>query len=92
MTEMRQFIEYVAKNLVDYPEEVEVRQIDGEKTIIFELKVNKSDIGKIIGRGGRTIKASRARDTGITGQRVPEKILAFCNFKTARGVFFNSII
>jgi predicted RNA-binding protein YlqC (UPF0109 family) len=56
---MREFIEYVAKNLVDYPEEVEVRQIDGEKTIIFELKVNKSDIGKIIGRGGRTIKAIR---------------------------------
>ena len=59
MTEMREFIEYIAKNLVDYPEEVEVHQIDGEKTIIFELKVNKSDIGKIIGRGGRTIKAIR---------------------------------
>ena len=59
MTEMRDFIEYVAKNLVDYPDEVEVRQIDGEKTIIFELKVNKGDIGKIIGRGGRTIKAIR---------------------------------
>ena len=59
MTEMREFIEYVAKNLVDYPEEVEVHQIDGEKTIIFELRVNKSDIGKIIGRGGRTIKAIR---------------------------------
>jgi predicted RNA-binding protein YlqC (UPF0109 family) len=56
---MRDFIEYVAKNLVDYPDEVEVRQIDGEKTIIFELKVNKGDIGKIIGRGGRTIKAIR---------------------------------
>ena len=56
---MREFIEYVAKNLVDYPEEVEVHQIDGEKTTIFELKVNKSDIGKIIGRGGRTIKAIR---------------------------------
>ena len=59
MTQMREFIEYVAKNLVDYPDEVEVRQIDGEKTTIFELKVNKSDIGKIIGRGGRTIKALR---------------------------------
>jgi uncharacterized protein len=59
VTQMREFIEYVAKNLVDYPDEVEVRQIDGEKTTIFELKVNKSDIGKIIGRGGRTIKALR---------------------------------
>ncbi len=59
MTEMREFIEFVARNLVDYPEEVEVRQIDGEKTVILELKVNKGDIGKIIGRGGRTIKAIR---------------------------------
>ena len=59
MTEMGEFVEYVAKSLVDYPDEVEVHQIDGEKTMIFELKVNKSDIGKIIGRGGRTIKAIR---------------------------------
>ena len=59
MTEMREFVEYVAKSLVDYPDEVEVHQIEGEKTMIFELKVNKSDIGKIIGRGGRTIKAIR---------------------------------
>jgi len=59
VTEMREFIEYIAKNLVDYPDEVEVRQVDGEKTTIFELKVNKSDIGKIIGRSGRTIKALR---------------------------------
>jgi uncharacterized protein len=59
VTQMKEFIEYVAKSLVDYPDEVEVRQIEGEKTTIFELKVNKSDIGKIIGRGGRTIKALR---------------------------------
>ena len=59
MAELKEFIEYIAKNLVDYPEEVDVIQIDGEKTIIFELKVNKSDIGKIIGKSGRTIKALR---------------------------------
>ncbi len=56
---MKEFIEFIAKNLVDFPEEVEVRQVGGEKTIIFELKVNKGDIGKIIGRGGKTIKAIR---------------------------------
>jgi len=59
VTGLKDFIEFVAKNLVDYPEEVEVSQIDGEKTTIFELKVNKEDIGKIIGKGGRTIKALR---------------------------------
>ena len=57
--ELKRFVEFIAKNLVDYPEEVEVRTIDGEKTMVFELKVNKSDIGKIIGKSGRTIRAIR---------------------------------
>lgn len=59
MNGLKEFIEFVAKNLVDYPDEVEVMQVEGEKTIIFELKVNKEDIGKIIGKSGRTIKALR---------------------------------
>jgi len=59
VSELKEFVEFIAKNLVDYPEEVEVRTIDGEKTIVFELKVNKSDIGKIIGKSGRTIRAIR---------------------------------
>jgi predicted RNA-binding protein YlqC (UPF0109 family) len=58
--EMKEFIRFIARSLVDYPEEVEVRRINGEKTMVFELKVNKSDIGKIIGKSGRTIKAIRA--------------------------------
>ena len=59
MTDMQEFIEYIARNLVDYPEEVHLNKIDGEKTTIFELRVNKSDIGKIVGKNGRTIKAIR---------------------------------
>jgi predicted RNA-binding protein YlqC (UPF0109 family) len=57
--ELKRFVEFIAKNLVDFPDEVEVRTIDGEKTMVFELKVNKSDIGKIIGKSGRTIRAIR---------------------------------
>ncbi len=56
---MKEFIEYVVKALVDHPEEVSVTQIDGEKTVIFELRCNESDIGKVIGKQGRTIKAIR---------------------------------
>jgi predicted RNA-binding protein YlqC (UPF0109 family) len=59
ISELKQFVEFIAKNLVDFPDEVDVRTIDGEKTIVFELKVNKSDIGKIIGKSGRTIRAIR---------------------------------
>lgn len=56
---MKEFIEYVVKSLVDRPEEVSVTQIDGEKTVIFELRCNASDVGKVIGKQGRTIKAIR---------------------------------
>lgn len=56
---MRELIEYLAKALVDHPEEVSINKIDGEKTTIFELKVAREDVGKIIGRGGRIIKAIR---------------------------------
>lgn len=56
---MKEFIEYVVKALVDHPEAVSVTQIDGEKTVIFELRCNEGDIGKVIGKQGRTIKAIR---------------------------------
>jgi len=56
---VKEFIEYVVKALVDHPNEVSVTQIDGEKTVIFELRCNPSDIGKVIGKSGRTIKSIR---------------------------------
>ena len=56
---MKEFIEYVVKALVDHPEEVAVTQIDGEKTVIFELRCNPGDIGTVIGKSGRTIKSIR---------------------------------
>jgi len=59
VTEMKAFIEFVAKTLVDHPDEVEVSEIEGEKARVFELRCNKEDVGKIIGRNGRTIKALR---------------------------------
>jgi len=78
VSEMKEFIEFLAKSLVDHPEEVEVRRIDGEKTVVFELRVNKSDIGKIIGRNGRTIRAIRTLLTTTAakhGQRAVLEIL-----------------
>ncbi len=57
---LRDLVEYIAKALVDNPELVSVKEIPGEKTVIFELKVGEGDLGKIIGREGRTAKAIRA--------------------------------
>ena len=59
MDSMKELIEFVAKALVDHPESVEVREVDGEQTAVLELKVAKEDLGKVIGKQGRTARAMR---------------------------------
>ncbi|HZX47021.1 MAG TPA: KH domain-containing protein [Clostridia bacterium] len=56
---MKELVEFIARSLVDHPEHVEVRQVDGEKSIIVELKVDPEDMGKVIGKHGRIAKAIR---------------------------------
>ena len=56
---MKELIEYLAKSLVDKPDEVEVHEIAGETTTVLELRVGEGDLGKIIGKHGRTILAIR---------------------------------
>lgn len=56
---MKELIENIAKALVDHPEQVRVTEITGEKTTVIELSVAKDDLGKIIGKEGRTAKAIR---------------------------------
>jgi uncharacterized protein len=56
---MKTLIEVMAKSLVDNPEEVVVAEVQGERTAIFELRVAKSDIGKVIGKQGDTARAMR---------------------------------
>jgi predicted RNA-binding protein YlqC (UPF0109 family) len=57
--EMKDLIAYIAKALVDKPEEVVVTEIEGEQTSVIELKVAKEDLGKVIGKQGRTARAMR---------------------------------
>jgi predicted RNA-binding protein YlqC (UPF0109 family) len=56
---MKQLIEDIAKALVDIPEEVNVNVIEGEQTTVLELKVAASDLGKVIGKQGRTARSIR---------------------------------
>jgi len=56
---MKELIEYIAKALVDNPDQVRVSEIQGEKTSVIELSVAKEDLGKVIGKQGRTAKAMR---------------------------------
>ena len=75
---MKDLISYIAKALVDKPEEVLVTEIEGEQTSVIELKVAKEDLGKVIGKQGRTARAMRtilsAASTKINKRSVLEII------------------
>ena len=59
MSELKDLITYVSKALVDMPDSVSVNEIVGEQTTVIELKVDKTDLGKIIGKQGRTARSLR---------------------------------
>jgi predicted RNA-binding protein YlqC (UPF0109 family) len=56
---MRDLVEAIAKALVDHSDQVSVRSVDGEQVTVLELKVHPEDLGKVIGRQGRTAKSIR---------------------------------
>jgi predicted RNA-binding protein YlqC (UPF0109 family) len=56
---MKELVKYIAQSLVDNPEAVQVTEIEGEQTSVIELKVAKEDLGKVIGKQGRTARAMR---------------------------------
>jgi predicted RNA-binding protein YlqC (UPF0109 family) len=56
---MKELITYIAQSLVDRPDDVEVSEVEGNQTTVLELKVAKEDLGKVIGKQGRTAQAMR---------------------------------
>ena len=65
---MRELMEYVAKALVDEPEQVNVTEVEGERVTVIELRVAQTDLGKVIGKQGRTARAMRNL-LGATGMK-----------------------
>ncbi|NIP29911.1 MAG: KH domain-containing protein [Candidatus Dadabacteria bacterium] len=59
MDRLKELVGFIAKSLVDNPEQVEVTEVAGEQTAVLELKVAQEDLGKIIGKQGKTAKAIR---------------------------------
>ncbi len=59
MSDLKSLVEYMGKSIVDVPEEVRVSEVSGDQSTVFELKVDKSDLGKVIGKQGRTARALR---------------------------------
>lgn len=75
---MKELIEYIVRALVDYPDMVKVNEIPGEKTVVYELKVGEGDLGKVIGKEGRTAKSLRTIVTAASmkaGKRAVLEIL-----------------
>ncbi len=57
---MKELLEYVARAIVDEPDAVEVSEVEGERSVILELRVAPDDMGKVIGKRGRTVRAIRS--------------------------------
>jgi uncharacterized protein len=75
MDNARELIEYIAKAIVDKPEDVEVKGVEGENSTVIELKVAKEDIGKIIGKKGKTITALRTILSATRAQKDKRQVL-----------------
>jgi len=70
---MKELVEAIAKALVDNPDQVQVRAIEGEQVIVFELRVHPSDLGRVIGRQGRTAESIRTI-LGAAGTKLRKRI------------------
>jgi len=75
---VKALVEWVTRSLVDHPEAVDVRAVDGPHATVLELRVAPDDLGKVIGRGGRVIKAIRTLTRAAatrSGKRVTVEIV-----------------
>ncbi len=75
---MKEFLEIMVRHLVDKPDEVTVNEIDGERTVVYELRVGQGDMGKVIGKHGKTAKSIRtllAAAAAKAGKRAVLEIL-----------------
>lgn len=75
---MKEFILFLVKHLVDNPDAVTVNEVDGERTVVYELRVGDGDMGKVIGKRGNTAKSIRtllAAASAKTGKRAVLEIL-----------------
>ncbi len=79
---MKEFIEFIIKHLVDKPDEVQVNEIVGERTVVFELRVGKGDMGKVIGRGGQNIISLRILLTAVAAKHDKRAVLEILEDET----------
>lgn len=66
---MREFVEFIAKHLVDDPDQVQVSEEQNEKGLLLKLKVGESDIGRVVGKDGRTARSIRTLLTAVAARQ-----------------------
>jgi predicted RNA-binding protein YlqC (UPF0109 family) len=71
---MRELVEVIAKALVDFPDEVKVNEVEGQQTTVLELRVAPADLGKVIGKQGRTARAVRTI-LGAAGMKLRKRFV-----------------
>lgn len=74
MSQLKDIVEITARSLVDNPEKVNVQEIEGERTVVIELRVDKADLGKVIGKGGRIARSLRTILASM-GRRINKRVV-----------------
>jgi hypothetical protein len=72
---MKEFIERIVRSLVEHPDQVQVTEVDAEKTVVLEVRVAPDDIGKVIGKHGQNAKALRILLTAVSARRGKRAVL-----------------
>ncbi len=86
---MKEFVEFIIKHLVDKPDEVQVNEIVGEQTVVFELRVGNGDIGKVIGRGGQNVRSLRTLIAAAAAKQGKQAVLEILEDETEKAIFQN---
>jgi len=83
---MKEFVEFIIKNLVDKPGEVQVKEIAGERTVVLELRVGKGDMGKVIGRDGQTARSLRTLIAAAAAKQGKRSVLEILEDETEKAI------
>jgi hypothetical protein len=74
MSDLKEFIEYVVKSVVDNPDEVRIKEISGEQAVLYELQVGKRDMGKVIGKHGSNVTAIRTLLSAVSAKAGKKRV------------------
>ena len=72
---MKEFIDYIVRALVDNPDQVEVTEVEGSRTTVYELRVAQGDLGKVIGKAGQTAKSIRTLLSAVSARQGKRAVL-----------------